>query len=260
MRLRWLRPTLPSSAQLSRSNTPNAKCSSRVQPSRQCRIQACASSRSYPAWHQGSQRPTVSSDSWTASCNAGASAGRHGRRSTVPSATSRSDGRDTTAPFVCVRWPRDNKRLCRAGSPLTARILDGKRIAQLLLERVGRRVSERKAQGLAEPGLAVVLVGDDAASSVYVRNKRKARHQVGFRSFDYDLPSNTTQAELFALIDKLTADPAVHGILVQSPLPPHIDEDALVERIDAGKDVDGFQAVNVGRLALRRFGLRPCTP
>jgi len=143
---------------------------------------------------------------------------------------------------------------------MSARILDGKRIAQELLERVGKRVEQRLAQGQAAPGLAVVLVGDNAASSVYVRNKRKACHQVGFRSFDYDLPSNTTQVELFALIDRLNVDPDVHGILVQSPLPPHIDEDALVDRIDPDKDVDGFQAVNVGRLALRRFGLRPCTP
>ena len=143
---------------------------------------------------------------------------------------------------------------------MNARILDGKRIAQELLDRIAKRVTERKAQGHDEPGLAVVLVGDDAASSVYVRNKRKACHQVGFRSFDYDLPPMTTQAELFALIDRLNADPAVHGILVQSPLPDHIDEDALVDRIDPNKDVDGFQAVNVGRLALRRFGLRPCTP
>jgi methylenetetrahydrofolate dehydrogenase (NADP+)/methenyltetrahydrofolate cyclohydrolase len=143
---------------------------------------------------------------------------------------------------------------------MTARILDGKRIAQELMERIERRVAARKGKGLAEPGLAVVLVGDDAASSVYVRNKRKACHQVGFRSFDFDLPSSTTQEELIALIDKLNADPSVHGILVQSPLPDHIDEDALVDRIDPDKDVDGFQAVNVGRLALRRFGLRPCTP
>ncbi|HTC28303.1 bifunctional methylenetetrahydrofolate dehydrogenase/methenyltetrahydrofolate cyclohydrolase FolD [Dyella sp.] len=143
---------------------------------------------------------------------------------------------------------------------MNARILDGKRIAQEVLERIAKRVSERKAQGLDEPGLAVVLVGNDAASSVYVRNKRKACHQVGFRSFDYDLPSTTTEAQLFALIDRLNVDPAVHGILVQSPLPDHIDEDALVDRIDPNKDVDGFQAVNVGRLALRRFGLRPCTP
>jgi methylenetetrahydrofolate dehydrogenase (NADP+)/methenyltetrahydrofolate cyclohydrolase len=143
---------------------------------------------------------------------------------------------------------------------MSARILDGKRIAQELLDRIAKRVSERNAQGKVAPGLAVVLVGDDAASSVYVRNKRKACHQVGFRSFDFDLPASTSQEELFALIDRLNADPSVHGILVQSPLPDHIDEDALVDRIDPGKDVDGFQAVNVGRLALRRFGLRPCTP
>lgn len=143
---------------------------------------------------------------------------------------------------------------------MSARILDGKRIAQELLERVARRVTERQTRGLPAPGLAVVLVGDDAASSVYVRNKRKACQQVDFRSFAHDLPATTTQVDLFALIDRLNADPQVHGILVQSPLPPHIDEDALVDRIDPAKDVDGFQAVNVGRLALRRFGLRPCTP
>jgi len=143
---------------------------------------------------------------------------------------------------------------------MSARILDGKRIAQEVLDRIAKRVSERKAQGKVEPGLAVVLVGSDAASSVYVRNKRKACHQVGFRSFDFDLPASATQDELFALIDRLNADPDVHGILVQSPLPEHIDEDALVDRIDPSKDVDGFQAINVGRLALRRFGLRPCTP
>ena len=143
---------------------------------------------------------------------------------------------------------------------MNARILDGKRIAQELLEHVGLRVAARVARGLPAPGLAVVLVGNDAASAVYVRNKRKACQQVGFRSFGYDLPATTTQEELFALIDRLNADPDVHGILVQSPLPEHIDEDALVDRIDPAKDVDGFQAINVGRLALRRFGLRPCTP
>ncbi|HEX7814959.1 bifunctional methylenetetrahydrofolate dehydrogenase/methenyltetrahydrofolate cyclohydrolase FolD [Dyella sp.] len=143
---------------------------------------------------------------------------------------------------------------------MTARILDGKRIAQELLDRIGKRVAERQAKGLDAPGLAVVLVGTDASSAVYVRNKRKACHQVGFRSFDYDLPASTSQDDLFALIDRLNADPQVHGILVQSPLPEHIDEDALVDRIDPAKDVDGFQAINVGRLALRRFGLRPCTP
>jgi len=143
---------------------------------------------------------------------------------------------------------------------MSARILDGKRIAQQLLERVALRVDDRLSRGLTAPGLAVVLVGDNAASSVYVRNKRKACHQVGFCSFDHDLPADTSQEEVLALIDNLNADPDVHGILVQSPLPAHIDEDALVDRIDPSKDVDGFQAINVGRLALRRFGLRPCTP
>lgn len=143
---------------------------------------------------------------------------------------------------------------------MSARILDGKRIAQEQLMRIAQRVDERRAQGKSAPGLAVVLVGNDAASALYVRNKRKACCQVGFHSFDYDLPASTSQEELFALIDRLNADPRVHGILVQSPLPEHVDEEALVDRIDPGKDVDGFQAINVGRLALRRFGLRPCTP
>jgi methylenetetrahydrofolate dehydrogenase (NADP+)/methenyltetrahydrofolate cyclohydrolase len=143
---------------------------------------------------------------------------------------------------------------------MSARILDGKRIARELLTRIAQRVDERVAAGLPAPGLAVVLVGQDPASAVYVRNKRRACQDVGFRSFDFDLPSDTSQDELFALIDRLNADPDVHGILVQSPLPPHIDEDALVDRILPGKDVDGFHAVNVGRLVLRRLGLRPCTP
>ena len=143
---------------------------------------------------------------------------------------------------------------------MTARILDGKRIAQERLDQVARRVAERVAAGKAAPGLAVIFVGVDAASAVYVRNKRRACEQVGFRSFDYDLPETTSQEELIALIDKLNADPDVHGILVQSPLPAHVDEDELVDRIDPQKDVDGFHAVNVGRLVLRRLGLRPCTP
>lgn len=143
---------------------------------------------------------------------------------------------------------------------MTAHLLDGKSVAHELLVRVKKRVAARVSRGLCAPGLAVVLVGGDPASSVYVRNKRKACAQVGFRSFDFDLPATTTQAELFALIDQLNAEPDVHGILVQSPLPAHVDEDALVERIDPRKDVDGFHPENVGRLALRRFGLRPCTP
>ena len=143
---------------------------------------------------------------------------------------------------------------------MTARILDGRRIADDVVDHVAVGVRERVARGLAAPGLAVVLVGSDPASAVYVRNKRKACQRAGFRSFDYDLPAQTSEAELFTLVDMLNADPAVHGVLVQLPLPPHIDSDALIDHIDPGKDVDGFSAVNLGHLALRRFGLRPCTP
>ena len=143
---------------------------------------------------------------------------------------------------------------------MTARILDGKRIADELLERVRGRVAARLAAGRRAPGLAVVLVGDDPASGVYVKNKRKACRQVGFESYDYDLPASSDEATLYALIDRLNADPAVHGILVQLPLPAHIDATALINRIDPRKDVDGFHAANVGALALRQRGLRPCTP
>lgn len=140
-----------------------------------------------------------------------------------------------------------------------ARILDGRRIAQELLARVKLRVDQRIARGLPPPGLAVILVGDDPASAVYVRNKRRACAEVGFRSFDHDLPATVSQDDLLVLIDRLNADPAVHGILVQSPLPPHVDEDALVDRIDPRKDVDGFHPANIGRLTLRQLGMRPCT-
>jgi methylenetetrahydrofolate dehydrogenase (NADP+) / methenyltetrahydrofolate cyclohydrolase len=143
---------------------------------------------------------------------------------------------------------------------MTARILDGKRIADELLDAVAARVAARVAAGKPAPGLAVVLVGEDPASSVYVRNKRRACARVGFRSLDFDLPASTRETELVALIDRLNADPAVHGILVQLPLPVGFDGTAMIDRIDARKDVDGFQAANVGRLALRQRGLRPCTP
>lgn len=143
---------------------------------------------------------------------------------------------------------------------MSARILDGKTIADDLLGHLRVQVRARAAAGRAVPGLAVVLVGDDAASAVYVRNKRRAVERVGFRSFDHDLPASTSQAELCALIDRLNADPAVHGILVQLPLPPHMDSQMLLDRIHPNKDVDGFHPANVGRLALRQLGLRPCTP
>lgn len=142
---------------------------------------------------------------------------------------------------------------------MSARILDGKKISQALLEQVRERVEQRLAHGQAAPGLAVILVGDDPASAVYVRNKRRACATVGFKSFAFDLPASTGEDELLALIDQLNADPAIDGILVQSPLPVHINEQRLVDRIDPRKDVDGFHPMNLGRLALRRLGMRPCT-
>ncbi len=143
---------------------------------------------------------------------------------------------------------------------MTARILDGKRIADALLDDLAIRVGARVSTGRAAPGLAVVLVGADPASAVYVRNKRKACLKVGIQAFDHDLPADTSDAELMALIDRLNADPAVHGILVQLPLPGNRDASALIHRIDPRKDVDGSHPENVGHLALRQFGLRPCTP
>jgi methylenetetrahydrofolate dehydrogenase (NADP+)/methenyltetrahydrofolate cyclohydrolase len=147
----------------------------------------------------------------------------------------------------------------QTGSRMSARILDGKRIADDLLDELRARVELRKQKGLAVPGLAVVLVGNDPASSIYVRNKRRACAHVGFRSRDYDLPATATQAELIALIEQLNGDAQIHGILVQLPLPAHLDADAVVNRIDPRKDVDGFHPENIGRLALRQRGLRPCT-
>ncbi|HZX90374.1 MAG TPA: bifunctional methylenetetrahydrofolate dehydrogenase/methenyltetrahydrofolate cyclohydrolase FolD [Rudaea sp.] len=142
---------------------------------------------------------------------------------------------------------------------MTARILDGKRIAEDLLDELRARVQARKQRGQIVPGLAVVFVGNDPASAVYVRNKRRACKHVGFRSRDYDLAATATQAELAQLIDRLNADPDIHGILVQLPLPAHIDAASLINRIDPRKDVDGFHPENIGRLALRQRGLRPCT-
>ena len=142
---------------------------------------------------------------------------------------------------------------------MTARILDGKRIADELLNDLCTRVALRLRAGHSAPGLAVVLVGNDAASAVYVRNKRRACKHVGFHARDFDLPATTTQAELTTLIERLNADMEIHGILVQLPLPAHIDANAIVNRIDPRKDVDGFHPENIGRLALRQRGLRPCT-
>src|SRR3546814_5279078 len=141
-----------------------------------------------------------------------------------------------------------------------ARILDGKGIAEDLLDSLKVQVDARLAAGKRRPGLAVVLVGADPASQSYVRNKRRAAQKVGIQAFDHDFPDGASEAELLALIDRLNADPAVHGILVQLPLPGIPDATRLIHRIDPRKDVDGFHPENVGHLALRQFGLRPCTP
>lgn len=143
---------------------------------------------------------------------------------------------------------------------MSAQIIDGQAVAAAIRERIQARVQERATRGLRIPGLAVVLVGDNPASQVYVRSKRRDCEQVGIRSFAYDLPADVSQAELLALIDSLNADQAVDGILVQLPLPDHIDTETVIERIHPDKDVDGFHPYNVGRLAVRMPVLRPCTP
>src|SRR5690606_30602966 len=143
---------------------------------------------------------------------------------------------------------------------MAAEIIDGKAIARALRTEVAAKIKDRVAQGLRPPGLAVVLVGNDGASEIYVRNKRKACDDVGIKSYSYDLPAATTQAALLKLIDELNANDEVDGILVQLPLPEHIDETEVIERISAGKDVDGFHPYTVGRLAQRIPILRPCTP
>ena len=143
---------------------------------------------------------------------------------------------------------------------MTARLIDGKARAERLTGEIRDRVAARVASGKAPPGLAVVLVGENPASQVYVRNKRRTTEATGMRSFAHDLPAAVSQAELLALIDALNADPEVSGILVQLPLPSQIDEEAVTERIDPLKDVDGFHPYNIGRLVLKRPTLRPCTP
>jgi len=143
---------------------------------------------------------------------------------------------------------------------MSARIIDGKRIAAEFRRevRAGTDALERSAG--RRPGLAVVMVGDNAASAVYVRNKRRACEETGIVSVAHDLPASTSEAELLGLIDRLNADPTIDGILVQLPLPAHVASVAVLERIDPAKDVDGFHPYNVGRLAQRMPIQRPCTP
>lgn len=143
---------------------------------------------------------------------------------------------------------------------MTAQLIDGKAIAASLRQQIAQRVAERRQRGLRAPGLAVILVGNDPASEVYVSHKRKDCEEVGFMSKAYDLPASTSQTELLSLIDSLNDAAEIDGILVQLPLPAHLDASQLLERIRPDKDVDGFHPYNVGRLAQRIPLLRPCTP
>jgi methylenetetrahydrofolate dehydrogenase (NADP+)/methenyltetrahydrofolate cyclohydrolase len=143
---------------------------------------------------------------------------------------------------------------------MPAQIIDGKAIAAKIRETVRSRVAERVSGGHRAPGLAVIQVGADPASAIYVRNKRLACEAAGILSFEHDLPEHTSAEELLALIDQLNADVTVDGILVQLPLPAHIEPHTIIERIDPRKDVDGFHPYTVGRLAQRIPVLRPCTP
>ena len=140
-----------------------------------------------------------------------------------------------------------------------AKIIDGKHISQEIKDELKQEVAALKASG-RECALAVIQVGNDPASSVYVRNKKKACEYIGIRSLSYELDENTSEDELLALIDKLNADPSVHGILCQLPLPKHMDEDKVIKRISPEKDVDGFHPQNVGALVIGQQGFVSCTP
>lgn len=142
---------------------------------------------------------------------------------------------------------------------MTARIIDGKQIAAQMREELKQKVAALKATGIT-PGLAVILVGDDPASKSYVTAKEKACEEIGIYSSDNRIPATTTQAELLAIIDQFNKDPKIHGILVQLPLPKHINEDAVLLAIDPKKDVDGFHPVNVGRMVVGQEAYLPCTP
>ena len=143
---------------------------------------------------------------------------------------------------------------------MSARIIDGARLAQVIRDEVAADVTQLVARG-HQPGLAVVIVGDDPASQVYVRAKGKACLEAGMHSGTVRLPEDTTQADLLATVDRLNRDPAIHGILVQLPLPKQLDEHAVLLRLDPAKDVDGFHPINVGKVAIGDpTGFRPCTP
>lgn len=143
---------------------------------------------------------------------------------------------------------------------MTAQLIDGKKISQERLQMVSAAVAKRLESGLRAPCLAVVLVGDNPASAVYVRNKKSACQKCGIRSLSYELPASTSQEDLLKLIDELNGNAEVDGILVQLPLPEGLDSQAVLERIHPDKDVDGFHPYNVGRLVVKMPLMRPCTP
>lgn len=143
---------------------------------------------------------------------------------------------------------------------MTAQLIDGKKISQQILQDIAARVQQRISNQLRRPCLAVVLVGEDPASAVYVRNKKRACETTGFESRSYELPAQTSEEELLALIDEMNADRDIDGILIQLPLPKHINSQLVLERIVPHKDVDGFHPYNIGRLVVKMPLMRPCTP
>ena len=143
---------------------------------------------------------------------------------------------------------------------MTAQLIDGKKISQGRLQLVSAAVTKRLESGWRAPCLAVVLVGDNPASAVYVRNKKSACQKCGIRSLSYELPASTSQEDLLKLVDELNGNAEVDGILVQLPLPEGLDSQAVLERIHPDKDVDGFHPYNVGRLVVKMPLMRPCTP
>ena len=142
---------------------------------------------------------------------------------------------------------------------MTAKLIDGKKIAEKIISEIKDKVITNQSEGIAPPGLAVIQVGKDPASSVYVRNKRKACEEVGMKSFNFDLGQSTTQKELIELVESLNNNTEVNGILIQLPLPSHINETIVIETINPSKDVDGFHPYTIGRLMQRIPLLRPCT-
>ena len=142
---------------------------------------------------------------------------------------------------------------------MTAKLIDGKKIAEKIISEIKEKVITNQSEGITPPGLAVIQVGEDPASSVYVRNKRKACEEVGMKSFNFDLDQSTTQKELIELVESLNNNTEVNGILIQLPLPSHINETIVIETIKPSKDVDGFHPYTIGRLMQRIPLLRPCT-